>query len=65
MSNGNNSTALPSKVELWPEEWRFLYEERAAIKEFSGNMSKFKAEMEAEKEIRALAEGEKQERLFR
>ena len=51
---------LPEKIADWPDKWRELYEERAGIMEFAGNISKATAESLAEKEIRRrFMEGEK------
>lgn len=44
----------------WPDDWKYLYQERAAIKLDSGIST---AESEAEQEVREMANG-KQEQLF-
>jgi len=46
---------LPPKRDDWPAFWKELWEERAAIKEFVGNLPRSSAEFEAEKDIRKLA----------
>ena len=43
---------LPTHVKDWPLKWRELYEERAGIMEFQGNMRKEDAERNAEANIR-------------
>jgi len=43
---------LPAEVERWPEEWRFAFEERAALMEYSGELPRDVAEREAEKCVR-------------
>ena len=43
---------LPTYVKDWPTYWRELYEERAGIMEFQGNMRKEDAERNAEANIR-------------
>lgn len=43
---------LPKLMKWWPVEAREAYEERAAIKEFDGGMSRDQAEREAETEVR-------------
>jgi len=47
---------LAPKIADWPPEWRELYEERSAILEYEGNMSRKWAELEAEKDTRRHAE---------
>jgi hypothetical protein len=46
---------LPLSRDRWPAEWRELFEERAAIMEFQGNLGRFAAETRAEQDIRKLA----------
>jgi hypothetical protein len=46
---------LPFKLSDWPEDWKFLFNERAGIMEFDGGFSKAEAEYEAEKDIRKQA----------
>ena len=41
--------SLPVNISEWPEEWRETYEERAAIMEFDGELSRPTAEKEAER----------------
>lgn len=45
---------LPEDLSAWPEEWRYLFEERAAIREYDGGQHRIYAEVEAGKEIRQL-----------
>lgn len=51
---------LTGNPNTWPEDWRYLYHERAAIKADSGIES---AERDAEREVREMANG-KQGGLF-
>ncbi len=37
-------------VRTWPEDMRFLYEERAAIREYDGGQTRYLAEAEALRE---------------
>lgn len=53
---------LPLKVADWPSLWRERFEERAAIIEFMGNLSRFTAEFRAEQDIRKLAKAEQPDR---
>jgi len=46
------SPSLPASVKDWPEDWRFLFEERAAIVEYDGNLPREKAEALAEAAVR-------------
>lgn len=46
---------LPLKRERWPAEWLELFNERAGIMEFQGNLSRATAEARAEQDIRKLA----------
>ncbi len=45
---------LPRFIKDWPALWQELYEERAAIKEFVGNLPRYFAEQDAEREIRQI-----------
>ena len=47
---------LPADINLWPEDWREEYEERAAImdKDFYGSLSRAEAEQWAETIVRAF-----------
>lgn len=47
---------LPRSIAAWPLIWKELYEERAALMEFSGNITRQDAEREAERDIRGQAE---------
>lgn len=51
---------LPHKISDWPEYWRELYEERAAIIEYAGNRPKVYAEILAEQDIRRQAAEQKE-----
>jgi len=51
-------------LETWDEKWKETWEERAAIKEFDGNMEREAAEKEAYDEVKAQKAG-KQERTER
>jgi hypothetical protein len=44
---------LPSDVRDWPEDWREEFEERAAIMEYDGMLSRPEAEQWAETIVRA------------
>ena len=44
---------LPADVEAWPEDWRFLWDERAGIMEFDGGLTRHDAERDAECLVRA------------
>jgi len=46
-------TELPDRIADWPEPWREEYEERAAIMEFDGMLSRQQAEQWAETIVRA------------
>ena len=46
------SIGLPDNITDWPEDWRFLYEERAAIMEYDGNLPRERAETLAEADVR-------------
>lgn len=54
---------LPPNIAAWPWKWRERYEERAAIFEFDGLMSKGQAELLAESEVRRQADETKKERV--
>jgi hypothetical protein len=47
---------LPTFLYRWPAYWLELYQERAAIMEFQGNMTREQAEKQAEQDIRRQAE---------
>lgn len=49
---------LPVSIADWPEYWRELYEERAALMEFEGNIPRSLAESRAATEIRRKHEKE-------
>jgi hypothetical protein len=51
-------THLPADRKDWPEHWLELFEERAAIREFEGNVSREEAERWAETEIHIIYERE-------
>jgi hypothetical protein len=46
---------LPPSRARWPKRWLELFEERAGIMEFQGNLSREVAEIRAEQDIRKLA----------
>lgn len=46
----------------WPDDWKYLYRERASIK-IDSHTESVKAHSEAEQEVREMANG-KQESLF-
>jgi hypothetical protein len=46
---------LPTFLYRWPAYWLELFEERAAIMEFQGNMTREKADKQAEQDIRRQA----------
>jgi hypothetical protein len=48
----NKTKGLPANVADWPEGYRYLYEERAGIMEFDGNMPRAQAETAAEVIVR-------------
>jgi hypothetical protein len=53
LPEGNRpSPSLPVSITDWPEDWRFMFEERAAIMEYDGNLPKEKAEALAEANVR-------------
>lgn len=52
---------LPPNRAAWPKKWRELFEERAGIIEFMGNLSRQTAEFRAEQDIRKLAATKKRE----
>jgi hypothetical protein len=45
---------IPTKIQKWPQEWRELWVERAAIMEVEGHMPREKAEREAAADIMKL-----------
>jgi len=45
---------LPSNVADWPEEYKEIYDERAAIMEFDGEIDRQEAEIQAEAQVRAI-----------
>jgi hypothetical protein len=49
---------LPRNVADWPLCWREIFEERAGIMEFQGNLSRAEAERKAELDVRRQAAGE-------
>ena len=49
----NRCDNLPADVNDWPEDWRYVYEERAAIMEYDGNLTRQEAEQWAETIVRA------------
>ena len=49
---------LPTRRLDWPQEWLELYQERAGIMAVLGHMPIWKAEKEAEQDIRRVAERE-------
>jgi hypothetical protein len=52
---------LPPNRAAWPARYREFFEERAAIIEFMGNLSRQTAEFRAEQDIRKLAATEKRQ----
>lgn len=46
---------LPIRVSTWPEPWKHLYEERAAIIEHDAGLPKADAERQAEAIVRKEA----------
>lgn len=44
---------LPADVTDWPEDWLYVYEERAAIMEYDGHLTRQEAEQWAETIARA------------
>jgi hypothetical protein len=46
---------LPGDVAAWPEDAREHFEERAAIMEYDGGLTRAEAERRAEAEVRAAA----------
>ena len=46
---------LPRNLADWPDEWKFLWSERAAILTYLANFPVGQAEIEAEKDIRKQA----------
>jgi hypothetical protein len=52
----SHAVNLPTFVYRWPAYWQERLQERAAIMEFQGNMTREQADREAEKDIRRQAE---------
>ena len=52
--------SLPANIDRWPVLWREHFEERAAIMQFDGRMSRDQAELLAESEVRREAEEQKE-----
>ena len=50
---------LPKEIAAWPPAWREVFEERAGIIEYLGNVSRFAAEVRAEQDVRKIAAEEK------
>jgi len=48
-------TNLPPNRAAWPKKWREVWEERAAIIEYLGNLSRPTAEFRAEQDVRKQA----------
>lgn len=46
---------LPTRIRDWPPIWLELFNERAAVMEYGGKLPRWKAEQEAERDIRQLA----------
>ena len=46
---------LPKEIAAWPPAWREVFEERAGIIEYLGNVSRFTAEFRAEEQVRKQA----------
>jgi len=46
---------LPEHIAAWPPAWREVFEERAGIIEYLGNISRFAAEVRAEQDVRKIA----------
>jgi hypothetical protein len=49
----SGNVELPARVEDWPEAWREEFEERAAIMEYDGMMSRPEAQQWAQTIVRA------------
>lgn len=47
-------SGLPARITDWPEEWKFRFEERAAIMEFHGDLPREEAEELAEADVRKV-----------
>jgi len=47
---------LPPRIADWPARWRELFEERAGIMEFQGNVPRSLAERQAERDVRWQAQ---------
>jgi hypothetical protein len=50
--------SLPANIDRWPVLWREHFEERAAIMQFDGRLSRDQAELLAESEARREADQE-------
>jgi hypothetical protein len=50
---------LPSDRGTWPAKWKELWAERSALMQFEAGLTQFRAEQEAERDIRKVAEREK------
>jgi len=48
-------TNLPPNRAAWPQAWREVFEERAGIIEYLGNLSRPTAEFRAEQDVRKQA----------
>lgn len=42
---------IATDVTTWPAEWLFLFQERAAIREFDGHQPRYQAEASARREV--------------
>jgi hypothetical protein len=60
-SRDRETMNLPPNPAAWPARWKELYEERAAIVEFMGNLSRSTAEFRAQADVRKQAAMEKRE----
>ena len=49
---GDHQGELPEDLGSWPDEWREVFEERAAVMEFDGGLPRAAAEREAEVRVR-------------
>jgi hypothetical protein len=46
---------LPPNIAAWPAKWREVWEERAALMEYEGNLSRVTAEFRAAQIVRKQA----------
>ncbi len=46
--------ALPASIVQWSDEWRGIYEERAAIMQYDGGLARLEAEKRAEGIVRTM-----------